>query len=70
MEKLIEFLKKEFPEGIQMFDTRNIVGDTMTTIYYDVDDDIQVDYCFDYQYIEIFGLTDEDFEAVRNKCGY
>lgn len=29
MEKLIEFSKKEFPEGIQMFDTRNFVGDPM-----------------------------------------
>ena len=40
MEKLIKFLKERFPEGIQMFDTRNIVGDMMETIYYDVDDDI------------------------------
>ena len=33
MEKLIEFLKKEFPNGIQMFNTRNLVGDQMRTIY-------------------------------------
>ena len=33
MEKLIEFLKKEFPEGIQMFNIKNCVGDPMYTIY-------------------------------------
>lgn len=68
MEKLIEFLKNEFPERIQMFDTRNIVGDRMVTIY--DEDGITVDYCPDYDYIEIFGLTDEQFEEVKNVYGY
>lgn len=65
MEKLIEFLKDRFPNGIQMFDTRNIVGDSMVTIY--DEDGITVDYCHDYSYIEIFGLTDEEFEEVVEK---
>lgn len=64
MEKLIEFLKKEFPEGIQMFDTRNWVGDSMYNIYNA--DGIVVDYCYGYEYIEIFGLTNEQFEYVEN----
>lgn len=33
LDNLIAFLKRKFPEGIQMFDTRNIVGDPMITIY-------------------------------------
>lgn len=66
MEKLIEFLKKTFPKGIQMFDTRNIVGDPMTTIY--EADGITVDYCHYYSYIEIFGLTDKEFEEVMEKA--
>lgn len=62
MEKLIEFLKKEFPNGIQMFNTRNIVGDTMYDIY--SEDGIVVDYCYGYEYIEVFGLSDEEFNRL------
>lgn len=64
MEELIEFLKKEFHEGIQMFDTRNLVGDSMCTIY--DKNGIVVGYCFMWEYIEIFGLTDEQFEHIEN----
>lgn len=62
MDKLIEFLKEEFPNGIQMFDDRNWVGDPMCTIY--DTDGIVVDYCYEYEYIEVFGLTDEQFERL------
>lgn len=62
MEKLINFLKEKFPSGIQMFDTRNIVGDYMITIY--DEDGIVVDYCRGYNYIEIFGLTEGQFYEV------
>lgn len=41
-ENVIEFLKTEFPERIQMFNTRNIVGDVMVRIY--DKDGIQIDY--------------------------
>lgn len=37
----------------------------MFTIY--SQDDIVVDYCHHYKYIEIFGLTDEEFETVNRK---
>ena len=62
MEKLIEFLKKEFPNGIQMFNTRNLVGDPMCTIY--SEDGIVVDYCYVHEYIEVFGLSDEEFNRL------
>ena len=67
LEKLVNFLKEKFPDGIQMFDTRNWVGDEMTTIY--EDSDITVDYAVDYGYIEIFGLTDDSFERVMEEIG-
>lgn len=66
MEELIEFLKEEFPNGIQMFDTRNIAGDYMETIY--EKDGITVDYAPFYEYIEIFGLSKEEFEMVGKEC--
>lgn len=66
MNKLIEFLKDRFPDGVQAFDTKNIVGDRMVTIYYD--GEIVVGYCPYYEYIEILGLTKEQFEKVCKKA--
>lgn len=66
-ENVIEFLKTEFPERIQMFNTRNIVGDVMLRIY--DKDGIQIDYCYRYTYIEIFGLTETEFKSVQKKMG-
>lgn len=66
---LINFIKKMFPKGIPMFDTQNIVGDPMINIY--DKDGICVDHCYYFEYIEIFGLTDEEFEKVVNEAnGY
>lgn len=48
-----------------MFDTRNIAGDSMFTIY--DQDGITVDYCHYYEYIEVFGLSDEDFEKLETE---
>ena len=69
MVELIEFLRNRFPNGIQMFDTRNIAGDSMETIYHY--DGILVDYCYYWEYIEIFGLSEDEFETVNaeiNRC--
>lgn len=64
MRNLINFLAINFPNGVQMFNTRNIVGDTMHTVYHK--DGIIVDICYDCGYIEIFGLTDAEFETVAS----
>lgn len=66
IKKLIKFLQMKFPHGVQMFNTRNTVGDPMVTIY--IEDDITVDYCEFYSYIEIFGLTREELETVVKTC--
>lgn len=65
-ENVISFLKKRFPNKIQMFDTRNFVGDHMITIY--DSNDVVIDYCPDYDYLEIFGLTDDEFAIVVKEC--
>lgn len=59
LSKVVKFLCQEFPSGVQMFDTRNIVGDPMENIY--SEDGIDIDYCYAYNYIEVFGLTEEEF---------
>lgn len=65
IENLIVFLKENFEKGIQMFDTPNIVGDFMVPIY--KKDDILVLFAPEYDYIEMFGISDEEFERVRKE---
>ncbi len=63
--KLKKFLKEAFEESIQSFTTKNVVGDYMVTIYNK--DEIQVDYAPGYGYIEIFGLTDEEYQELEKE---
>lgn len=65
IEKLIVFLKETFEKGIQMFDTACIVNDFRVPIY--MEDDILVLFAPEYDYIEIFGISDEEFERVRKE---
>ena len=64
MTKLRKFLIENNYEGTQTFDTRNIVGDSMYTVY--DDDGITVDYCHDWDYLEIFGLTKEEYTSLKD----
>lgn len=61
------FLKKLYPEGIQIFNSRNIAGDSMCTIY--DKDGISIDECFYYGYIEIFGVTEDEYNELVESCG-
>lgn len=65
IENLIVFLKENFEKGIQMFDTPNIAGDFMVPIY--KKDNILVLFAPEYDYIEIFGISDEEFEIVEKE---
>lgn len=67
IDKLKIFLQENYPNE-QAFNTRNIAGDNMERVY--DEDEIIVDYCYYYSYIEIFGLTDEEFEDLIDKYGY
>ena len=62
MRELIKFLEANFPNGVQMFNTRNTVGDEMRTVFCKCG--ITVDLCDDWGYIEIFGLTDDQFDVI------
>ena len=59
--KLKVFLQENFPNG-QAFETRNIAGDEMETVY--KEDGITVDYCRCYGYLEIFGLTSKEYNSL------
>ena len=66
--EIIDFLTEYFEgEKIQIFYTRNIAGDLMYTIY--EKDNVQIDYCSEWDYIEIFGLNKEDYNKVVETIG-
>lgn len=67
IDKLKKFLQENYPNE-QAFNTRNFLGDNMETVY--DEDGIVVDYCYDYEYIEIFGLTDVEFENLIDNAGH
>ncbi len=53
-----------------LYDTRNIVGDTMINIY--TGDFFQLDICLNYSYFEVFGTTADEFaklEKLYQKLG-
>lgn len=60
--EIIDFLKHEFPKGIQMFCSKNKADDYMYTMYFN--DDVRILHCYQYNYIEIFGLTIKEFGIV------
>jgi len=67
IEKLKKFLQENYP-NIQAFNTRNIVGDDMENVY--DEDNIQVDYCDHWDYIEIFGLNEKQFSDLLDKKSF
>ena len=67
IDKLKKFLQENYPNE-KAFNTRNWIGDNMETVY--DEDGIIVDYCYVYSYIEIFGLTDKEFENLIDNTGH
>ena len=65
LKRLIDFLDKAFPQKEQTFFTRNTVGDAMEVIY--DHDDITVELCVFWGYIEVFGLTDAETKVLEDK---
>ena len=67
IDKLKKFLQENYP-NIQAFNTKNIVGDYMVEVYNE--DGITVDYCEYWEYIEIFGLTEKQFESLLDENSF
>lgn len=61
IKKLKVFLQKNYP-NCQAFNCENIVGDEMDLVY--EDGDIEVWYCERWDYLEIFGLTDREYNGL------
>ena len=46
-----------------LFDNRNCVGDRMSNIYNK--NGLIIDICYDWEYFEVLGLSEEDFEELN-----
>ena len=67
-DNIVDFLNARFPEGIQAFDTPNVVGDPVVEIY-----DFQgvyINYCEWWGYIDVIGLNKDEWKYIleNTKC--
>lgn len=62
VEAVSKFLIERFPTGIQMFNCRGI--DPVEIIY--CEDDVKVYYSWYWEYIEVFGLSNEEYSELKN----
>lgn len=62
--EIINFLEEhpEYQMEYGCFDCRNTAGDKMETIYNK--DGVQIDICYSYGYLEVFGLKHAEFEKL------
>ena len=69
VESLVKFIKDNSFSGLQTFNTCNIFGDSLITVY--EQDGITLNYCNDYGYLEIFFdddcFLDEEEESELRK---
>ena len=66
VKKCLDFLKSDdgYIPASGIFSSRNAVGDPMETIY--DEDGITVDVCYDWDYIEVFGLSAPEFQDLQD----
>lgn len=64
LEKAKEIVKKYYRvANCGIFNSRNLVGDEMATIY--EDEDLIIDVCYRWSYFEVFGLSNAEFEELE-----
>lgn len=60
-----KIIKEHYSEAdCGIYDSRNILGDPMITIY--DDGSLTIDLCYYYSYFEVFGLTDSEFQELAS----
>lgn len=64
LEKAKEIIKENYEDyDCGIYNTRNLVGDDVGTLYNE--DGLRIDACWNYSYFEVFGLSDEEFEELK-----
>lgn len=64
VERLKKFITEAGFKNMQTFSSRNFALDPMSTIY--EKDGITVDYCYKYEYLEIFGLSKKEYSSLKD----
>ena len=65
LEKAKEIVKAYYSVAdCGIFDSRNMIGDAMSTVY--EDESLTIDVCYGYSYFEVFGLSDTEFEELES----
>lgn len=69
VQHLIDFFadKDQWVPQCGIYNCRNTVGDEMTTIYSEPAEGVVVDACYPYDYIEVFGLSMDEFRDFRRE---
>lgn len=65
--KLLNFLRNSNLLGMQVFDCESLVGDAMECVY--SEDGIRVLVCYYWDYVEVLGISDEEFKAISTRKG-
>lgn len=69
LDKAKEIIMKEIGNGnCGIFNTRNIVGDSMEEIFNN--DGLKIDICRLWKYFEVFGLSDGEFKELEKFYHY
>ena len=64
LEKAKEIIRANYSDArYGIFDSRNLIGDVMNTIY--EGDGLTIDICYCWGYFEVFGLSDADYEELE-----
>lgn len=64
LKKVLDYIKANHRSGIQVFCSRNTIGDQMETVWNE--DGVVIDYCPYYDYLEVLGLTEDE---IHELCG-
>ena len=65
LEKAKEIIKDNIESAdCGIFDSRNIVGDSMSNVYRG--DGLVIDICYNYSYFEVFGLSASEFDELED----
>lgn len=64
---IISFLKECFPGEMQIFNCLGMPNDPKKTIY--CNGGVTINFCQYYGYVEVLGLSDEEFKIVEKECG-